>query len=392
MDKLISQIKRRINEFEDIYLKKNLARKNSQGIRRIPEEDDIRPRFLRDADRILHSNAYRRYIDKTQVFYLIKNDHITHRVMHVQWVSKIARFIGRVLGLNSDLIEAIALGHDIGHCPFGHTGETILDEISKKFYNIHFKHNVQSVRELDKLEKHKHNETDANGLNLTLEVLDGILCHNGEINEISISPNRSKTFEIFDKEITEILKSNNFRIRPFTLEGCLVRFVDTISYIGRDIEDAIILGFIKRDEIPNEIKNILGDNNRDIINNLVLDLIENSKDMDFISYSKDIGNALIKLKNFNYKKIYENPKIKTAVEKNKLKNMFYTIFEYFLNELNKNNKNSEIFKDHINYIGPKYLKNTDYELIVIDFISGMTDSYFIDLYKKITLPEIKRLP
>ncbi|MHA1696571.1 MAG: phosphohydrolase, partial [Candidatus Helarchaeota archaeon] len=101
---------------------------------------------------------------------------------------------------------------------------------------------------------------------------------------------------------------------------------------------------------------------------------------------------LIKLKNFNYKKIYENPKIKTAVEKNKLKNMFYTIFEYFLNELNKNNKNSEIFKDHINYIGPKYLKNTDYELIVIDFISGMTDSYFIDLYKKITLPEIKRLP
>ncbi|MHA1253530.1 MAG: HD domain-containing protein [Candidatus Helarchaeota archaeon] len=131
MEDLINKIKNELEQQEKNNLSE-YARKNFEGIRRRVERDDIRPRFSRDADRILHSNAFRRYIDKTQVFYLIKNDHITHRVAHVQWVSKIARFIGRVLKLNQDLIEAIALGHDIGHSPFGHLGESILDEISKK--------------------------------------------------------------------------------------------------------------------------------------------------------------------------------------------------------------------------------------------------------------------
>jgi len=392
LNDLISQIKNKIEKLETNYLS-SFARKNSQGIRRVPEKDDIRPRFLRDADRILHSNAYRRYIDKTQVFYLIKNDHITHRVVHVQWVSKIARFIGRVLDLNSDLIEAIALGHDIGHCPFGHTGEKILDEISQKFCNKRFFHNTQGVRALDKLEKHKHNELNAKGLNLTLEVLDGILCHNGEINEVSIIPNHQKTFETLDEEIKELLKINSkFLIRPFTLEGCLVRFVDTISYIGRDIEDAIILGFISRDDIPDQITKVLGNNNRDIINTLVLDLIKNSKDKDEIKYSEKVGDALIDLKKFNYEMIYENRDIKSDNDRNKIKDMFYKIFNYFLKQLRENNKEENIFRDHIDIIGPDYLENTEFEVILVDFIAGMTDSYFLDIYEKITIPEMKRLP
>ncbi len=392
MEDLINKIKNELEQQEKNNLSE-YARKNFEGIRRRVERDDIRPRFSRDADRILHSNAFRRYIDKTQVFYLIKNDHITHRVAHVQWVSKIARFIGRVLKLNQDLIEAIALGHDIGHSPFGHLGESILDEISKKECKKRFRHNIQSVRALDKLEKRIPGDQDAQGLNLTLEVLDGILSHNGEIHETKLKPDRSKTFEILDEEIEKLYNINgNYQIKPFTLEGCLVRFVDTISYIGRDIEDAIILGFIRRDEIPDEIRSVLGNNNRDIINNLALDLIKNSRDVDEIRYSKEVGKALEKLKDFNYNRIYENPEIRNEEEKNKIKNMFNRIYYYFLKKLEMGDENSEIYKDHINLIGKKYLDNTPSEEIVIDYIAGMTDTYFLDIFKRITVPETRRLP
>ncbi|MHA1232965.1 MAG: deoxyguanosinetriphosphate triphosphohydrolase family protein [Candidatus Helarchaeota archaeon] len=392
MEDLINKIKNELEQQEKNNLSE-YARKNFEGIRRRVERDDIRPRFSRDADRILHSNAFRRYIDKTQVFYLIKNDHITHRVAHVQWVSKIARFIGRVLKLNQDLIEAIALGHDIGHSPFGHLGESILDEISKKECKKRFRHNIQSVRALDKLEKRIPGDRDAQGLNLTLSVLDGILSHNGEIHETRLKPDRNKTFEILDEEIEKLYNINgNYQIKPFTLEGCLVRFVDTISYIGRDIEDAIILGFIRRDEIPDEIRSVLGNNNRDIINNLALDLIKNSRDVDEIRYSKEVGKALEKLKDFNYNRIYENPDIRNEEEKNKIKNMFNRIYYYFLKKLEMGDENSEIYKDHINLIGKKYLDNTPSEEIVIDYIAGMTDTYFLDIFKRITVPETRRLP
>ena len=172
-----------------------LATLNKNAVRRIDErkiETGYRQAFSVDVDRILHSSAYARYIDKTQVFYLIKNDHITHRVLHVQLVSKIARTIGRFLGLNEDLIEAISLGHDIGHTPFGHDGERILSDICKKHGIGYFRHNVQSIQFLDKVER------NGDGWNLCLQTLDGILCHDGEIHDRKMKPEREKSFQKLD--------------------------------------------------------------------------------------------------------------------------------------------------------------------------------------------------
>jgi dGTPase len=199
---------------------------NSLGVRRRDEEllqKGYRQAFSIDVDRILYSHAYSRYIDKTQVFYLIKNDHITHRVLHVQLVSKIARTIGRFLGLNEDLIEAIALGHDIGHAPFGHDGERFLSELCEQHDIGFFQHNVQSVQFME------HVERKGKGWNLCLQTLDGILCHDGEIHEETLQPEKGKSFEILDNSL--ISKKNNPAkpLIPMTLEGCVVRMADTIS-------------------------------------------------------------------------------------------------------------------------------------------------------------------
>ncbi|MGD8434727.1 MAG: HD domain-containing protein, partial [Syntrophobacterales bacterium] len=231
---------------------------STTAVRRRPEERverGHRQHFSLDADRILHSLAYTRYIDKTQVFYLIDNDHITHRVLHVQFLSKIARDVARFLRLNEDLIEAIALGHDIGHCPFGHDGERYLSAICQRHGIGGFQHNVQSVRFLDRIER------KGRGWNLSIQVLDGILCHDGEIHEQSLRPQPGKTFEDLDREME--LKGNEpeITLTPMTLEGCVVRLADTISYIGRDIEDAIRLNLVKRDEIPANCANLLGTTN-----------------------------------------------------------------------------------------------------------------------------------
>ena len=244
MPELIRKISKEI-------LKNNLKReyrtlspfacKSSKGIRKnpeleeIPDRINIRPMFFHDADRIIHSNAYSRYIDKTQVFFLFENDHITHRVLHVQLVSKIARVIGRFLRLNEDLIEAIALGHDLGHVPYGHDGERFLNTISVKRGIGFFYHNVQSVRFLMNIEK------GGRGLNLTLQVLDGILAHNGEIVNVTYAPLYEKDWDSFLKEYEKCYQVRDYykSLRPMTLEGCVVRVADVIGYIGRDIEDAI---------------------------------------------------------------------------------------------------------------------------------------------------------
>src|SRR4030042_1990494 len=203
------------------------------------EEDNIakghRQNFSLDTDRILHSLAYSRYIDKTQVFYLIRNDHITHRVLHVQLVSKISRTIGRLLRLNEDLIEAIALGHDIGHTPFGHDGEKFLSELSRNHGLGHFFHNIQGVRFLDKIER------KGRGWNLSLQVLGGILSHDGEVHRQALFPDRQRDFALLEGIMKEKQEDAAKEIWPMTLEGCVVRMADTISYVGRDIEDAIRL-------------------------------------------------------------------------------------------------------------------------------------------------------
>ena len=235
---------------------------SDQGRRRRPAVDaqaGYRQAFSLDADRILHSRAYTRYIDKTQVFYLIANDHITHRVLHVQLVSKIARSIGRFLGLNEDLIEAIALGHDIGHTPFGHDGERFLSEICHRRGIGYFCHNVQSVEFLDRVER------NGLGWNLCLQTLDGILSHDGEVHDEGIEPKRGKTFDSLRLEMAAKIADPSVRLFPMTLEGCVVRMADTISYIGRDIEDAIRLGMIQRSELPRQSVKQLGDTNGTIV-------------------------------------------------------------------------------------------------------------------------------
>ena len=266
---MLEEVEKKMIERENLF--SSYATLSKNAIRLQKEEKDIRPAFFRDVDRIIYSLAYTRYMDKTQVFSENHNDNISKRMTHVQMVSKIARTIGRALSLNEDLIEAIALGHDIGHVPFGHVGEAILNEISMKANEGYFNHNVQSVRTLMFLENGGH------GFNLTLQVLDGILCHNGEFLEGEYYP-KEKTVDTFLKEYEECYTSKHTleTLHPMTLEGCVVRFSDIIGYVGRDIEDAIRLGVLSKKELPEEIVSMIGNKNKEIVNTLVLDVIENS--------------------------------------------------------------------------------------------------------------------
>src|SRR5574344_2704507 len=235
------------------YLSK-YACKDKDAIRFYPTVEDIRPDFFRDIDRIIYSLSYTRYIDKTQVFSNIHNDHISKRMTHVQMVSKIARTIGRALGLNEDLIEAASLGHDLGHVPFGHTGEAILNDISVKNGEGYFNHNVQSVRLLIYVEH------DGKGSNLCLQTLDAILCHNGEIESKKYQPiKKDKKEFLTEYNNCYIIKETNTFLLPMTLEVCVVRVSDIISYVGKDIEDAILLHMLKKEDIPSYITDVLGD-------------------------------------------------------------------------------------------------------------------------------------
>ena len=357
--------------------------------------EDIRPSFFRDVDRIVHSKAFSRYIDKSQVFFNINNANITHRSLHVHIVSRIGRQIGRVLRLNTDLIEAIALGHDLGHPPFGHLGEDILNEISKKYNLGAFSHNAQGIRWLSYLEK-KSPQDPAKGLNLSLQVLDGILCHDGEVNEQRLKPikKNGKTWEDHQREYDDCFNENRIKRIPMSFEGVVVKYSDTISYIGRDIEDAILLKLITRNQIPEESKKVLGNTNPQIINTLINDLLNFSLDNDVIGYSNEVFLALKKLKEFNYSNIYHR---RDREFLNTLRFRFTLIFEKCLKDLEENNYNSPIFKDHIEYIDdPSYntyfnhLKNKDQlPLIVRDYIAGMSDKYFNDTYSRIHSQKMK---
>ncbi len=367
----LQKVKQSLNEREERFLSP-LAAHSKDAIRRFPDEridTGHRQNYAVDSDRILHSLAYTRYIDKTQVFYLVDNDHITHRVLHVQLVSKISRTIGRFLGLNEDLIEAIALGHDIGHCPFGHDGERHLSELCEAHGIGPFRHNIQSVRFLDKI------EGKGRGLNLTLQVLDGILCHDGEIHAEALLPQRKKTFDAFDQEVAEKAADPETSITPMTLEGCVVRMADTISYIGRDIEDAIRLNLIKRSHLPKPSVAQLGETNGTIVYNLVTDVIKNSFQRSAIAFSPEVSKALKGFREFNLNDIYLNPKIKP--EAGKIRRIFQVLFEGYLKDLEHANEASIIFTDYLDGMSDDYKNNSTPAEIVRDFISGMTDDYFL---------------
>nr|WP_246325293.1 HD domain-containing protein [Dissulfurirhabdus thermomarina] len=354
------------------------------AIRERPEDhldSDHRQPFAIDADRILHSLAYTRYIDKTQVFSLIPNDHLTHRVLHVQLVSKISRTVGRFLGLNEDLLEAIALGHDIGHPPFGHDGERILSELCLEAGLPRFMHNVQGVHFLRRVER------KGRGCNLTLQTLDGILCHDGEADITALAPSPGKTFERLDREIDRLLKWPETPLRPTTLEGCVVRLADTVAYVGRDIEDAVRLRLIRRDDLPPECVEVLGRTNGTIVYRLVTDLITHSLDRDEVGFSPRVAEALTRLKAFNMARIYSAPQIKT--EAPKIRSVYRALFEKFYEDLEKSNEDSVIFTDFLDGMDPAYRESPP-AAVVRDFIAGMTDAYFLRLARDLLLP--RRLP
>lgn len=352
------------------------ACKDEDAIRFNEENDnDMRTPFFHDADRIIYSLSYLRYMDKTQVFTTKQNDHIQKRMIHVQYVSKIARTIGRALNLNEDLIEAAALGHDLGHTPFGHVGERILNKISLENNEGYFLHNLQSVRNLMFIENY------GKGNNITIQVLDAIMCHNGELVSNEYYP-KLKTKEEFLNEYNDSLKSLEVAkyLRPMTLEGCVVRISDIIAYLGRDIEDGVRMNLISFDKIPKEIVSVLGKNNREIVNTITTDIINESLDKNYIKMSDKVFNAIKKLKDFNYENIYS--KAYSTDELNKIENMFRTLFKSYLNDLKTNNRKSTIFTSYLNNMDEIYLQNT-LERIVIDYIAGMTDDYFISQYNLI---------
>ena len=372
-EKLFKDIKENMDH--DTFLGP-LACKNKEAIRLYEEKEDIRPPYFHDTDRIIYSLAYTRYINKTQVFTNTENDNVTKRSTHVQLVSKIARTIGRALGLNEDLIEAASLGHDIGHTPFGHAGEAILNEISLSVGEGYFNHNIQSVRKLEFIENR------GTGLNLTMQVIDAIMCHNGEL-ELECYKPKKKTFQDVLNEYnnTYYEKEANTSLIPCTLEGCVVRISDIISYLGRDIEDALRLHTITKDALPKDIMEVTGYTNKEIVNYFINDIITNSYGKDYIKMSSAAFQNLKKLKKFNYEHIYSQANSKDTLEK--WQQMMEKLFNSALKDLQEEKETSDIYIYFYKYMNADYKKNTSKERVVIDYISGMTDRFFLTSCKNL---------
>ena len=361
---------------ENPHLQKNLEK----PLRRRMEHDKPnlwRPAYVRDIEKILHSPYYNRYADKTQVFSFYKNDDISRRSLHVQLVSRIAKNISSMLGLDINLTEAIALGHDIGHTPFGHAGESCINEISLEKTGRCFMHNLQSVRVLDKIFDY----------NITLNTLDGILCHNGELPLDKYTPQPYESFEKFDSmvEACYLDSKESRKLIPATLEGCVVRISDLIAYIGKDRQDSIRAKVIKDENIFSA--GTLGRFNASIINNLIVNVVENSYGKNYIKLDKEYYDDLMLAMEENYKLIYLSDSVR-KVQQEVIKPMFAKVFDSLLQDILNGKKDSVIFRHHVNYISKvrafynsdNYLELNTPEDIVIDYISSMTDDYFSDMY------------
>jgi len=333
-----------------------------------------RPPFVHDIDKILHCPYYNRYTDKTQVFSLIRNDDITRRSLHVQLVSRIARTIGGALNLNLDLIEAIALGHDIGHPPFAHAGEVFLDELYYRHAGRHFSHNIHSVRVLDKIYP----------FNISLQTLSGIAGHNGEIELEEYWPEPIDSFQKFDDMIERCYLDRLYanRIQPSTLEGCVVRIADIIAYLGKDRQDAARVNVIDEDAFVNED---IGSLNAEIINNLVVNIIENSYGKTYIKMDQRHFQALQESKRDNYAMIYAGAAAMSKLD-TVVRPMMGQVYGQMLDDLRSGNQKSPIFTHHIEYVNRvKYQRDFPYaktepNQLVVDYIASMTDDYFIDLH------------
>jgi len=335
------------------------------------QEQDHRLPYKRDVDRIVHSKAYSRYTDKTQVVYLVKNDHVTHRSLHVQLVSNFARGIAEILRLNLDLVEAISLGHDVGHPPFGHEGENYLSALVKEHGLPAFAHPWQSCHLFMNIEP----------LNLGLEVYDGFLCHDGGMQGCQLAPHFGKTWQDHFAERKLKLEKPNHNIIPSTLEGCLVKLCDTVSYLGRDIEDAINLKILERKTIP---QTILGTTNGEILTFVARDMIKNSYEKDYISLSEEVFDALKILRKFNFEYIYSQPILK--VESEKVKRSYRILFEMLLGDYIANGENSYLEKKFLHNKTSDYRLQTSEVQKVVDFIAGMTDTFFVRTLQNLIVP------
>ena len=307
---------------------------NSRGRDREEPQCDIRPVFQRDRDRILHCKSFRRLKHKTQVFLSPKGDHYRTRLTHTLEVSQNARTIAKALRLNEDLVEAIALGHDLGHTPFGHAGERILNELCDEGY----RHNEQSVRIVEKLEK------DGKGLNLTWEVRDGILTHQTSM-------------------------------MPHTLEGKIVRLSDKIAYINHDIDDAIRAKVMSEEDIPLEIRKVLGMTTKERLNTLIHNIIMNSMGKNDIVMSEEIGGAMQDLRKFMFQKVYTNPAAKG--EEAKAERLLCELYAHYMGHI-------EILPEQYQRMHSEGEKK---ERVVCDYISGMTDQYAVAKYREFFLPK-----
>ncbi|MDR3315751.1 MAG: HD domain-containing protein [Coriobacteriales bacterium] len=354
---------------------------DAHAIRRRQKRDKPslwRPAYVRDIEKILHSPWYNRYADKTQVFSLYKNDDLTRRALHVQIVSRVARNIGAALGLNTDLIEAIALGHDIGHTPFGHSGERFLSKLIHERTGRFFNHNVQSVRVLDTIFMR----------NISLPCLSGILCHNGEFGQQEYRPQELADFREYDKlvESCYLHKEVTEHLVPSTLEGCVVRICDMIAYVGKDRQDAARICDDPLDDAYEQ--RAVGQSNAQIINNISVDIIENSYGKDHIRLSNTVFKELEHIKRENYELIYDNGDVnKTSARA--LEAMFARLYERLYSDLTRGDAQSYIYRHHINNVRKQrnyYGAATDYadeepNQIVVDYLASMTDDYFVDLHE-----------
>lgn len=383
-DKLTSELQKRITADRKNSIRNPFRASDDSAIRRNMEHDKSnlwRPAYIRDIEKIMHLPYYNRYADKTQVFSFYHNDDITRRALHVQLVSRIARNIGSVLGLNLDLIEAISLGHDIGHTPFGHAGERFLSKLLHTETGRYFNHNVHSVRVLDKLFMR----------NFTLQTLDGVLCHNGEFEQKEYRPKYGKSFEDFDIQTEACYTIGKEAIEslvPSTLEACVVRICDMIAYIGKDRQDARTAKIIdtQHKHIFRKAEKI-GTENAEIINNLTVDIIENSYGKDAILLSETAYRDLKMAKDENYEIIYRDKNINAQYDEI-IAPMFSDLYYKFLADIKNGNESSLIYRHHIAFIsnGLKYYREYNYtdeepNQIVTDYIASMTDDYFIALHE-----------
>lgn len=350
------------------------------------EDSPLRPPFVRDAEKIMHTPAYNRLSGKTQVFSFRANDDITRRGLHVQLVSRVAKDIGRALGLNLDLIDSIALAHDIGHTPFGHAGEHFLNDAYHERTGRWFFHNVQSVRVLDVLY----------GRNLTLQTLDGAICHNGEFEQQVLATSDLAGFDGtdgFDAVVERCWTTGAEAIshlRPMTLEGCVVRLADIIAYVGKDRQDAIHAGLVGEDDFSDGLG---GGYNAWALSAFVCDIVEHSLGTGRIQMSEEGFGELRRAKRENYEKIYNASEVNDTCS-GELRDLFARMYERVLADLEAGDESAPVFRHHIarldaylSHYGRTYDWQSDHDLATVDFISSMTDDYFV-AYAEDAFPDV----